>query len=151
MSLRNFSEEKRIIFARLSKSTSIEALIIVTVIGLLFVLILVVLGPARERARDAEGESDIRIAMAAFEIKYHDEGRYPDLPDSLNDISKDNMSLSPGLEITPRTNGSRVYQWYDGGDDQKFCLLFHYEARPGYFTCSYRGCQANESAACPNF
>ncbi|MDP3995988.1 MAG: hypothetical protein Q8P74_01945 [bacterium] len=151
MQVKNFPEEKRVFFSRLNKLTLIETLTIFAVIGLLFALILVVMGPARERARDAEGESDVRKAMAAFEIKYHDEGRYPDLPDALTDISKDNMSLSPGLEITPRTNDSRVYQWYDGGDDQKFCLLFQYEAKSGYFTCSYRGCQTNAAADCPNF
>ena len=151
MLLKNFPEEKRVLLSKLSKLNLIETLVIFTVIGLLLVLILVVTGPARERARDAEGESDIRMAMAAFEIKYHDEGQYPNLPDTLTDIPKDDISLSPSLEITPQINGSRVYQWYDGGDNQKFCLLFQYEARSGYFTCSYRGCEANEFASCPNF
>lgn len=141
--LKNFSEKNAF--------TLVELLVVIAIIGLFSVLVLVVLGPVREQSRDAKGESDLRIMMTAFEIKYHDNGQYPDLPDVLADIPTDDTRLSPYLPLTPRTNTSRIYQWHDDGDNQKFCVLFQYEAKSGYFTCSHRGCQVNDSAVCLGF
>jgi prepilin-type N-terminal cleavage/methylation domain-containing protein len=148
---KNFSEKKRFVPVSANGFTLVELLVVIAIIGLLAVIVLVVLGPAREQSRDAKGESDLRMMMTAFEIKYHDNGQYPNLPDTLTDIPSDDTSLSPHLISTPHTNGGRTYQWYDDGDDQKFCVLFQYEIKSGYFTCSYRGCQANDSAVCPGF
>ena len=131
--------------------TLIELLVVVAIIGLLSTIVLVVLGPAREQARDAKGESDLRQIMTAFELKYHDDEEYPSLPDDLTNIGAADTTLDPYLNPTPYANGGRTYQWKDGGDDQKFCVLFEYEEKEGYFTCSYRGCQTNAAADCPNF
>jgi prepilin-type N-terminal cleavage/methylation domain-containing protein len=151
MLTKNISEKKRVVPVSTKGFTLVELLVVIAIIGLLSVIVLVVLGPAREQSRDAKGESDLRMMMTAFEIKYHDDGQYPDLPDTLTNIPSDDTRLSPHLISTPYTNGGRTYQWYDGGNNQKFCVLFQYEIKPGYFTCSYRGCQVNDSAACPDF
>jgi len=133
--------------------TLIELLVVIAIIGLLASIVLVALGPVREKARDAKGESDLRQIMTAFEKKYHDAGAYPDLPGTftLTDIESGDTRLAPYLNPVPYTNGVITYQWYDAGDNQKFCVLFQYEGKTGYFTCSQGGCQTNDSVDCPNF
>ena len=132
--------------------TLVELLVVIAIIGLLASIVFVSLGPARQKARDGKGETEIKQIMNAFEMKYTDLGSYPNLPDTVTNIpSNDTTTLAPYLSPIPYTNGSRTYQWYDGGNNQKFCVLFAYEVKSGtYFTCSYRGCQTNTSAACPN-
>ena len=143
---RNLSEKKRVTLWR--EFTLVELLISAIIVVLLFVLALAVLGPARERARDAQGESDLRLIRSALEIKYHDNGCYPDLPDTLTDITKDDKRLTPYLALIPSTNGSKNYQWYDGGSNQRFCVLFEYEKQDGsWFTCGQQGCIINEREA----
>ena len=132
--------------------TLIELLVVIAIIGLLASIVLVSLGPARQKARDAKGQSDIRQIMTAFEMKYSDNLSYPDLPDTVTNIAAADARLDPYLNPVPYTNGNRTYQWYDGTNNQKFCVLFQYEAISGtYFTCSYKGCQNAASAACPGF
>lgn len=129
--------------------TLIELLVVIAVIGLLASIVLVSMTGVRQKARDAKGQSDLRQIMQAFEMKYSDNEVYPDLPDTITNIAPNDTRLAPYITPTPYTNGVRTYQWYDGGSNQKFCVLFQYEAKSGYFTCSNRGCQDNSSAACP--
>ena len=132
--------------------TLIELLVVIAIIGMLSSIVLVSMGGARKKARDAKGQADLRQIMQAFEMKYSDDERYPDLPDSGSPIPAGDTRLSPYLSPTPYTNGFRTYYWYDGGDNQKFCVYFQLEADPSkYFTCSYKGCQMNTAASCPNF
>jgi len=133
--------------------TLIELLVVIAVIGLLSSIVLVALGPARKKARDARGESDVRQIMTAFEMKYSDNEVYPDLPNTATAILSGDTKLSPYLSPTPYTNSVRTYHWYDDGTTtpQKFCVYFQYEAASGYFTCSNKGCKVNTAASCPNF
>ena len=133
--------------------TLIELLVVIAVIGMLASIVLVALGPARKKARDARGESDVRQIMTAFEMKYSDSEAYPDLPNTATAIASGDKRLNPYLNPTPYTNGVRTYSWYDGGNNQKFCVYFQLEATSTttYFTCSYKGCQTNTAASCPDF
>ena len=131
--------------------TLIELLVVIAIIGMLTSIVLVSMGGARKKARDAKGQADLRQIMQAFEMKYSDNERYPDLPDSATAIPSGDTRLAPYLSPTPYTNGVRTYYWYDGGNNQKFCVYFQYESKPGYFTCSYKGCKDNNTAACPDF
>ena len=134
--------------------TLIELLVVIAIIGLLSSIVLVVLGPARKKARDAKGESELNQIMTAFEMKYDDNNVYPDLPDTATAILSGDTRLAPYLSPTPYTNGVRTYYWYDDGTTtpQKFCVYFQLETDPTkYFTCSYKECQTNTAASCPGF
>jgi len=134
--------------------TLIELLVVIAIIGLLSSIVLVALGPTRKKARDAKGESELNQIMTAFEMKYDDNNVYPDLPDTATAILSGDTRLAPYLSPTPYTNGVRTYYWYDDGTTtpQKFCVYFQLETdATKYFTCSYKGCQTNTAASCPNF
>ena len=137
--------------------TLIELLVVIAVIGLLASVVLVSLGGSREKARDSKGETELKQITNAFEMKYTSDGEYPGLPVSIEDITvNDTTTLSPYLSPVPYSNGKINYQWYNEGDIQKFCVIFEYENRPGYFTCSHAGCYAidpdpSDPVACPDF
>ena len=58
--------------------TLIEILIVVAIIGILSSVILIGLGSARARARDARRIADLREVQNALELYYSKVGRYPD-------------------------------------------------------------------------
>ena len=131
--------------------TLLELLLVVAIIGILVGIILVSLGGTRAKARDGKGETEVKQIMAAFELIYTKEGQYPNLPDGIENIPDDDNRLAPYLDPVPYTSGNVNYRWYNGGDNQKFCVLFGYEAQEGFFTCSHRGCYVSASAECPDF
>jgi len=65
--------------------TLIELLVVVAIIGLLASIIMVALGKARAKARDARRLSDMRQIQSALEMYYSENGAYPGNTD--NDCS----------------------------------------------------------------
>lgn len=136
--------------------TLIELLVVIAIIGVLASIVLSkMIEISREKARDTRGETDLKQLLTAFEMKYNDEGKYPDLPDTATAIiNTQNYSeiLKPYLNYTPVSNGVRVYYWYDGGTNQKFCVYFQLEREPNkYFYASYKGIGYTDNPGCPNF
>lgn len=74
--------------------TLIELLVVIAVIGMLASIVLVSLGPARAKARDAKRVADVRQMSVALEVEAADEGE--DTIGCTEADSKTNMCTGPG-------------------------------------------------------
>lgn len=124
--------------------TLIELLVVVAIIGVLAAIVLVALGSARAKARDARRESDIRQIGLAMEMAYDDDQKYPTsaaLPTSIA------SSKQTYLSTVPSDPKSGSYVWTNNtANDQIFCVSADLE-KADYFRCNQDGCGAS-TAAC---
>jgi len=124
--------------------TLIELLIVIAIIGVLASIVLVSMGGARSKARDAVRQSDVRQIASAMELYYGDGEAY---------LSSATMPTAIGAYMTAVPKDPKTKVAYTGwvtnvSDTQKYCFYTTMENAGGcttspnttrFFTASNRG------------
>jgi type II secretion system protein G len=124
--------------------TLIELLVVVAIIGILAAIVLVALGSARSKARDARRESDVRQVGLAMEMAYDDDQKYPTSASIPASVASTKQTYLTTMPSDPQ-GGS--YGWTNNtANDQIFCISADLE-KSTYFRCNQDGC-GTAAAAC---
>ncbi len=143
--------------------TLVELLVVIAIIGTLSGIVLVSLGGAREKARDAVRQSDMRQIVTAQEIYYSDNDAY-----FTNDGTGGVPAISTYLQAVSDPLSSQSYTWtnnigalnctnddYDANIDQWFCAYATLEEDSAttdnmmYFVSTHLGSRKLDLAAAP--
>lgn len=130
--------------------TLVELLVVIAIIGILAALVLVALGNARLKARDAARESDVRQMGLAMEMAYDDDAAYPDTGDPAVWTTGDSIASSSStyLDAIPADPQGVAYAWTDNGAAlQTFCVSGNLEGSD-FFACDQDGCGDSATADC---
>jgi len=119
-------------FMKIKKGFAIvEILVVLAVVAILVSIVLVSMGSAREKMRDAQRMADLK-KVSSVQQKYYDVSKKFFTAVSQNNIPE--MEAYFPLTVDPKNNEPLVYKWVDNtADNQKFCLYAHME-NPG--SCS---------------
>jgi len=118
--------------------TLIELLVVIAVIGMLSSIVLVSLGPARKKSRDARRQADARQVSTAMEMCYDDTAC--NARESYIDTAAGNAANTPiGTYLTvptdPSNTGSQVYKWTNG-TTQYYCFYVQLESVANTWFCA---------------
>lgn len=119
------------VFTKKNKGfTLIELLVVIAVIGLLASIVLVAVGPARKKARDARRQSDVRQVNLAMEMCYDDSGcgASEAYIDTTVGNAKDTV-IGDYLTVPadPSDAGDQQYKWTEG-TGQYYCFYVKLES-----------------------
>ncbi|PIR41262.1 MAG: hypothetical protein COV31_02555 [Candidatus Yanofskybacteria bacterium CG10_big_fil_rev_8_21_14_0_10_46_23] len=87
--------------------TLVELLVVIAIIGVLSTLLLLQLGTARAKARDAKRISDINNLRSAVELYFDDFGQYPPDPLTAADLVTNNYITQ--VPVDPLDGGAYEY------------------------------------------
>ena len=133
--------------------TLIELLVVIAIIGILSSTILVSLGSARAKARDARRQSDMHQISLGMELDYSDEERFSQFtPAEWESIAKIDRDRGRYLDPVPLDPSGGAYTWIDnspgattGCSDQLYCVYGDLE-EGGYVAASEKGSREIDSA-----
>jgi len=125
--------------------TLIELLVVIAIIGILATIVLVSLNTAREKARDARRQADVRQIMLAAEMYYDSNNAYPQAADYAA-VSFGSFLINKPND--PLNTGSYIYAWADNtGNGQNYVICALLEENNQYFYGRESG--SGEAVACP--
>ena len=133
--------------------TLIELLVVIAIIGTLSTMVLVSLGEARAKARDARRQADIRQTVLAMEMDYSDDEKYSQCTEIPSKIpctdpgcSCTNLGDGKYLDPVPRDpRGEEAYSWIDNYtgttlcNNQHYCVYVRLETKDVWFAGSEKG------------
>lgn len=140
------------LFARKSKGfTLIELLVVISIIGILSSIVLVSMGGARAKARDARRQSDMRQIGSACELYMTDNEQYPTYAGYGNATATGaGIGTYMPPSAMPEDPGSGIYHWIDNtaaGNEQKFCVWAENDDASEWYAASHKGARMNLAAA----
>src|SRR3989344_7234857 len=91
--------------------TLVELLVVIAIIGILATLLLLQLGVARQRARDAKRIVDISQVRTAVELYFDDTGQYPQVATFAGLGALITPKYVTNLPIDPLNNGNYTYNY----------------------------------------
>jgi len=139
--------------------TLIELLVVIAIIGILSSTILVSLGGARQKARDAKRQADLSQLVLAMELDYSDDEKYSQYTPEEWATAGTKIPKDIGTYLDPvsRDPSGPAYAWINnaigattGCGDQQYCVYADLE-EAGYFAASPKGARKLPAAptACP--
>ena len=113
---------KKLYFRRSEGFTLVELLVVIAIIGVLATLLLLQLGVARQRARDAKRITDVNQTRAAVELYFDDNGQYPQVatfsalstllvPKYLTLLPADSLNVSPHIYNYSYSGNTKYQVW----------------------------------------